>query len=589
MPPRAGAGERRGGKYAFPGLGGYAETVTDSRDQRGSRRGLWITLSIIFGALALVALVYAADLLLTRGNVPRGATVGGVEIGGMAKEEAAEKLETELGDVAIKPVSVHAGEMFTQFIPADSGVAPDWAATVEDAGAQSLNPITRVRGFFDTYEVDIVSRADDTAFTATLERVRGDLSREPHNGGVAIEAGRVVTDPAVNGQEINREELRKRVTSEWLNPEGIEIEAKIVEPDIRNDAVQRAAEGDAAKAVSAPVVAQGRDGVKGVIPVERMGEVVTFAPDKGALRTDVNLEAAQAMLAEGLASTERTRTNAQISFAGGSKRVTPHVDGVSIDWDKSATHLRDRIVGTQPRQFDVIYIDEPASFTTQAAEAATFDEVVGEFTTDGYSEASGKNIALVAQAVNGALVPPGETFSLNGYTGPRGKAQGYVESGIILNGHADEAVGGGISQFATTLYNASYFAGMTDVAHTPHSYYISRYPAGREATVYEGAIDLQFRNDSDHPVRIDTSVGDGSVTVKLMGVKTVNVESINGGRWAQTSPETLNLSGDKCSASSGAPGFTTSDTRIIKDLSGAEISREETTTVYDPQPIVKCS
>nr|WP_152821777.1 MULTISPECIES: VanW family protein [unclassified Corynebacterium] len=538
--------------------------------------------------VALAILAYAADVLTSKGSVPRGATVGGVQIGGLTKAEAAAKLDAQLGAVSSRPVAVRAGELTTQFIPADSGVAPDWGATVAAAGAQSLNPITRVRGFVDTYEVDIVSRAEDSAFTATLERVRGDLSRAPRDAAVRIEGGRVVTEPEISGQNIGREELRKAVTSEWLNPKGIEVAATTVDPEIRDAAARAAAEGDAARAVSAPVVARGRDGVKGVLPVERMGEVVTFAPDRGALRTDVNLEAAQAMLAQGLAGTERQRANAQISFRGDAKQVTPHVDGVTIDWDKSTQQLRERIVGTQPRQFDVAYIDEPATFTTEQAEAATFDEVVGEFSTGGYSEASGKNIALVAQAVNGAIVPPGETFSLNGYTGPRGKAQGYVESGIILNGHADEAVGGGISQFATTLYNAAYFAGMTDVAHTPHSYYISRYPAGREATVYEGAIDLQFRNDSDYPVRIDTSVGGGDVTVKLMGVKTVNVESVNGGRWAQTSPQRLSLSGSTCSPSGGAPGFTTSDTRIIKDLSGREIGREETTTVYDPQPIVTC-
>ena len=136
------------------------------------------------------------------------------------------------------------------------------------------------------------------------------------------------------------------------------------------------------------------------------------------------------------------------------------------------------------------------------AESATFDQVVGEFTTGGYSDASGVNITKVAQIVNGALVAPGDTFSLNNYTGPRGAAQGFVESGIILNGRADKAVGGGISQFATTLYNAAYFAGFEDISHTPHSYYISRYPAGREATVFEGQIDLVFKNNSPYPVRI---------------------------------------------------------------------------------------
>ena len=149
-------------------------------------------------------------------------------------------------------------------------------------------------------------------------------------------------------------------------------------------------------------------------------------------------------------------------------------------------------------------------------------------------------------------------------------------------------MGGGISQFATTLYNAAYFAGMTDVASTPHSYYISRYPAGREATVYEGAIDLQFRNDSPHPVKISTSVGGGEVTVSLMGTKTVEVESINGGRWAYTSPKPVTVTSGDCIPSGGAQGFTTSDTRIVRDLSGNEISRNTSTTVYDPQPIVRC-
>src|SRR5699024_4520164 len=136
-------------------------------------------------------------------------------------------------------------------------------------------------------------------------------------------------------------------------------------------------------------------------------------------------------------------------------------------------------------------------------------------------------IELTAQMVNGAVISPGDTFSLNGYTDPRGTAQGCVESGIILDGDAGTAGAGGRSQFATARHNAAYFGGMTDVPHTPPSYYISRYPAGREATVYEGAIDLVFKNDSQYPVQIQTSVGGGSVTVKLMGVKTVDVESVN--------------------------------------------------------------
>ena len=79
-----------------------------------------------------------------------------------------------------------------------------------------------------------------------------------------------------------------------------------------------------------------------------------------------------------------------------------------------------------------------------------------------------------------------------------------MPAAIIQEGALSTAVGGGISQFATTLYNAAYFAGMGDVTHTPHSFYISRYPPGREATVFDGEIELAFSNDYPTGVLIQT-------------------------------------------------------------------------------------
>ena len=89
-------------------------------------------------------------------------------------------------------------------------------------------------------------------------------------------------------------------------------------------------------------------------------------------------------------------------------------------------------------------------------------------------------------------------------------------------------------------------------------------------------------------MRITTDVTGDSVTVRLHGVKQVDVESIPGERTNPTSPQKVELSGEDCSPSSGAPGFTTTDTRVIRDLKGKELSRETQRTVYDPQPIVSC-
>ena len=548
-------------------------------------RGAKITLSVLLGILAVALAIYLADLATHRGNVPRGTQVGGVDIGAMAPDEAREKLQAELGGVADKAVPVKAGEKATEFIPAKSGLGIDFDATVDAAGIETANPVERLRGLFTTREVDVVPTVDDKALGGQLDRMTEELHVDPVDGTIRVQGGKAETTDPKLGQDVDRATLRDEVTTGWLNPDGVEVEPKEVQPAINDDAMKAALGGPVRAALDGPVTVTGKDGVAAAVPQDRIGEIVQFPVVEGRIAPEVNLDAARTILGDQLAETEVEGKNARVLAGGG---VEPSVDGSVVDWDATLADFDKRLTGGASREWDAVYKDVPAQFTTEQAQNATFNDVVGSFTTSGYSGASGTNIALVAQTVNGAVVNPGETFSLNGYTGPRGPAQGYVESGIILNGHSDMAVGGGISQFATTLYNAAYFAGMTDIAHTPHSYYISRYPVGREATVYEGAIDLQFRNDSNHPVRIQTGVSGGELTVSLMGVKTVRVESANGGRWAQTQPNTMNLSDATCSPSGGSPGFTTSDTRSIYDLSGNLIDQETQTTVYDPEPIVKC-
>ncbi|AGF73575.1 putative secreted protein [Corynebacterium halotolerans YIM 70093 = DSM 44683] len=545
---------------------------------------------MIVGLLALAGIAWGVDYALNKDNVPRGTSIGGVDIGGMSPDEAVSALERELGGVVDEPVTVRAGELSTEFVPAAAGLTLDFEQAVAAVGTQPANPFTRLANLVRTTEAEVATGVDQALLTPELERMHGELTPEPADGAVTLVDGAVEVTQPVNGQNVDPAALEEDVTSRWLDPTGVEVDAEITEPAIGTDAVE-AAEDTATTVVSTPLVVHGRDEVDGVIEPARMGEVVTFVPEGDQLRTDINVEVAQGILAETLGTTESQRQNAQITFTDGGRQITPHVDGVQINWEATLADFPERVTSgnEDDRTWEAAYEDDPAAFTTEMAQTATFDEVVGEFTTSGYSETSGINIALTAAEVDGAIVAPGETFSLNGYTGPRGTAQGYVEGGIIINGRAGEAVGGGISQFATTLYNAAYFAGLEDVAHTPHSYYISRYPAGREATVYEGAIDLQFRNNTEYPVRIDTAVGGGNVTVRLMGVDTTDVESVSGGRWAHTQPETRVISGDDCIPSGGAPGFTTSDTRIIRDLNGNEISRETQTTVYDPQPIVRCS
>lgn len=565
----------------------HAHSAPKSRGVRG-----WaIALGILVGLFVIAAVAYAIDVVSNQGKTPRSVSVGGVDISNMDRHAAVAKLEDELGGIEDEPVTVTAGKEHAEFVPSAAGLSLDYYQAVNSIEDASLNPIARVYNFFKPMEErSIATQVDEQKLEPELGRLHDELIVKPKNATVHLEGADIKREDEVIGQQIDNGELREKVSQDWLDPDGLELETEEEKPAIGNKAVDDLVEGDLKRALDGPLKISGRDDVTATIEPDQIQDIVHIreVPEEHKLVLDVDTEAAKGILGEPLAKTEKEKKNAEIDFAGGKKKVTPHTDGVILDWEKTMDGFPERVTGNKGREWDAEYTDEPATFTTEDAERASFDDTLGEFTTGGFSKDSGRNIQLVADAVHGAIVAPGDTFSLNGYTGPRGTEQGYVESGVIIDGHAGKAVGGGISQFATTLYNAEYFAGMGDVSHTPHSYYISRYPAGREATVYEGAIDLVFKNISKYPVRIETDYSDEEITVRLTGVKTVDVESVNNGRWAKTEPHEMSVPGDECSPSAGNPGFTTSDTRIIRDLQGTEIDRETTTTEYDPQPIVKC-
>lgn len=541
--------------------------------------------------LTLAGVSYGVDYMMSEGRVPRGVTVGGVDIGGMTPNQASQRLRNELGEDVRAPFTVEAGNMYSIIDPTQSGLQVDWAGTVEQAGKQPINPITRLTSFWQTREVGIVSTINDASLNRAVMRVERELTREASNAAITIdETGKGIITKDVPGQTVDRATVRQDVEKNWLNTDHVvETKANVVNAAIRTDSAEKLVKDIVEPATSAPLVFIGRNDVRGQIQAADMGRVLRFEEDGNNLRPIWDLEGAKGVLQPQLASTEVEFRNASFTEVGGNLSVVPHSDGVSIKWEDTLGDIQAKALDLVKRDHEVIYEDKKATYTTEMAQAASFNDVMGEFTTSGFSGPSGVNIRRVAEMVNGAIVLPGETFSLNRHTGPRGEAQGFVRSGIILDGQADNAVGGGISQFATTLYNASYFAGMDDVAHTPHSYYISRYPAGREATVFEGAIDLQFKNPFDTPARIEAFVSGNSVTVRLLGVKHVQVESIPGARTNITQPDRRTGSGPNCVPSSGGVGFTVTDTRVVKDLGGKELSRKTTTTKYDPQPIVTCN
>ena len=436
----------------------------------------------------------------------------------------------------------------------------------------------------------MVSHADDAKLAAALDGLRGQVDREPAEGTVKFEGANPVAVAPKPGQKLDVEAAKAAVVEKWARGETLALPVTSTPVRTTPEGVQAALEQFARPAVSGPLVVKG-EGKNATVKPEAIAAAISFEPaDGGGLTPKIDNGKIAEAAGPQLKSTEKEGKEATIVFEGGKPTVDPSTDGRTIDWDPSLKPLPDVLKKTDGREVPAIYKDSPAKVTTEQANQLGVKEVVGEFTTGGFAADSGTNIRVVAQKVNGAIVKPGETFSLNGFTGPRGKPQGYVEAGVIKDGAPGREVGGGISQFATTLYNASYFAGMKDAGHKEHSYYISRYPAAREATVFQNpngssVIDLKFTNDSPTGIAIQAIWSPSSLTVKLWGTKRYTVESIPGSRANPSDPPTKPGPAENCHASNGAPGFTTTDTRVLKDAAtGREVGRSTRTVHYNPQP-----
>lgn len=127
------------------------------------------------------------------------------------------------------------------------------------------------------------------------------------------------------------------------------------------------------------------------------------------------------------------------------------------------------------------------------------------------------NIRIACKAIDGTVLLPGETFSYNDVVGPRVPGAGYKEAPVIINGELSKGIAGGICQVSSTLYNAALMADMRIVTRRHHAFPVHYLPAGRDATVVDGAIDFKFRNAFEHPVAIDAKVVGNRVVFNFYG------------------------------------------------------------------------
>jgi len=272
-------------------------------------------------------------------------------------------------------------------------------------------------------------------------------------------------------------------------------------------------------------------------------------------------------------------------------RLDPGQSELRFGMDVTARQL-EAMVAEGRRAATVSLVETPADVPPEKfTRHGIPTHVIGTFTTFHPAGAPRTvNIRRLADTIDGTLVAPGEEFSVNTVSGARRCDDGYVLAGTIVRGELVDTCGGGVSQLGTTLYNAAFFAGVPTTSWQPHSFFISRYPMGREATLSYPDLDVRFVNDTPGWIVVRASHTPTSITVTLLGVpvwrevSAVHSEPRDPRPYATELRAAPDLApGRQRVVQSGGGGFTVDVTRIRVPIGDGDPVVERTRTVYRPQ------
>jgi vancomycin resistance protein YoaR len=552
-------------------------------------------------AVGAVVVVLAGGYLLlhqySSAHVARGTTVEGVAIGGLTPAAAERELVERLGPVAAAPLEVTVESHAATVAPAEAGLRFDAPATVAAAlGNRSADPFSLVRSFFGSRQVSPVVAVDEPKLAATVAQLATKVDGRAQDGSISFAGGKVsVTEPRA-GVALDQKLAATRLSSSLFVPSRkVTLTAGPAQPRVTSAEVSRAVESFAKPAMSGPVQVKVGEKSFAVTPAELASALTMPADGKGTLTPRLDGTKLQAGLKERLASVAVAPVDATVRLSGGKPVVVPAKVGHTVSPDAlSAAVLAVLPKSGEQRVAVVRTVPKQPKVTTAAVQKLGIKEVVGEFTTR-YPHAAYRNINLgrAAELINGTLLMPGDTFSLNKVVGKRTRARGFVDGFVIEGGRLREGVGGGVSQMATTSYNAGFFAGFEDVEHHQHHFYISRYPVGREATVYWPRLDMRFRNNTPYgalveAVRVKSAPGKrGSVTVRIWSTKYWTVKTETSDRYDQTSPERIYDTEPGCVDQEGVNGFEVDVKRWVY-LNGDLKKSENDHVEYDPEDNIIC-
>ena len=488
-------------------------------------------------AVALAALIVGWQVYESGqdSEIREGAVVAGVDIGGLEPEEAVTALEPVVQEVAETTVELQFLDQTITVTAADLGISVGAERTLAEADNPPppvVRPAAWLYDLFASRDVDLAVTTDLGTLANTV-----DPYTDPETPRIELVDGAwrpvLSTDVPVPDMELLAQRLEEAVLRNVGGTVVVEVPVGGMEPADPIAVALATALAEKANSITAGGVSLQLEGTDETFSIGalalRQFIVLVGEQHKTYVTLDGSLRDTLASLfvgigEEGIPATFGLDEAGNVVIADGSP-------GFKCCHETAlATLLTGMVEGHEVIALPAAPAPHPRG--REWAESLGITDLVAEFTTP-FAPGQDRiiNIARISELTRGVVIEPGQRFSVNGHVGPRTVANGFVPAAMILDGVFVDSVGGGISQYATTLFNAAFFAGLDFIDYQSHSIYLSRYPYGREATVSYPAPDLVIENNTPYGVMLWPTTGDSSITVRLYSTPWVLAEQTN--QWSQ--------------------------------------------------------
>ncbi|HEX7082533.1 MAG TPA: VanW family protein [Gaiellaceae bacterium] len=526
-----------------------------------------------------------ARALEYRGAAKPGVHLLGVDVGGSSRG----RIEALLRRWSAKPVTIRTASR-SYHVPRGWLVSVDAQRTAKRALAAGSAFSLLVARRVDVEPV--VGRAPGAG--DVLEALAR-TGRAPRPATLAIDGADVQVTPARAGRKLDRKRLLALLET---GDADVRAPYATLKPDVTTAAANRAA-ADARALVDAPVALAHHGAQLGSLTRAQLARALHAARHGDGFAVSLDGARLAKLVRPRLGRWTVRARNARFVVQGDTVHVVPSKPGRDVRPAQVA-----RAVAAAARSGGVAELElgpRQAALTTAKANALGIRTKLVSYTTDMGESSSNRihNVHLMADFIDGTLIRPGETFSFNDVVGPRTAERGFLEGQEIIGSLVLPAIGGGVCQTATTLFNDAFEAGLPILARVNHNLYLAHYPLGRDATVSWGGPDFQFRNDLKHGILIKTSYTDRTLTFTFYGTpEGRRVVSSTSEKTKWTKPG-MNYAVDpraprgsvEVVKGTGELGFDVSVTRTVYDADGKELRHDlfrshyipdSDTTVYGP-------